>query len=358
MSVQAAHISSPAQLGIRRILDRRRARPSGRLYAVVQWGGAAIAAGVFVALVVILLEQAAEALGHMGPSILWRSWNPSKGQYGAGVFIAGTLLTTALALLLAVPVGLATSIFLSELAPRWITGPVTAMVELLAAVPSIVIGLWGLLVLTPLFANDVEPFLKSIPFVSRLFQGAPLGASVLLAGVVLAVMVLPTIVALSRVAMSGVAVADREAGLALGATRWQVARKVVVPAARRGIRASVTLAMGRALGEAIAVTMVIGNSTALPHSLLAPGATLGSAIVNSFSEANPGTLERSGVVALVVVLLAISVLVNLGGQMLLRRRKPAPPPRGPADDLQVAAAAAGVPGGATLGHLAEPEPGL
>jgi phosphate transport system permease protein len=163
-----------------------------------------------------------------------------------------------------------------------------------------------------------------------------LGASVLLAGVVLAIMILPTVVALSRVAMSGVALADREAGLALAATRWQVARKVVIPGARRGIRASFTLAMGRALGEAIAVAMVIGNNTAIPHSLLSPGATLGSAIVNFFSEANPGTLEKSGVVALVVVLLAISVLVNAGGQFLLRARKAPVPPRGPVDEIAAA----------------------
>jgi phosphate transport system permease protein len=237
------------------------------------------------------------------------------------------------ALIIAVPIGLGTATLLSELAPPWIAAPLTVLVEFLAAIPSIVVGLWGLIVLTPVFANHVEPFLKTVPVIGALFHGPPLGASVLLAGVVLAIMVLPTIVALSRVAMSGVAMADREGGLALAATRWQVARKVVIPGARRGIRASVTLAMGRALGEAIAVAMVIGNNTAIPHSLLAPGATLGSAIVNSFSEANPGTLERSGVVALVVVLLGISALVNAGGQFLLRARKPPVPPRGPVEDV-------------------------
>jgi phosphate transport system permease protein len=141
--------------------------------------------------------------------------------------------------------------------------------------------------------------------------------------------------------MGGVDRGDREAGLALAATRWQVASRVVIPGARRGIRASVTLAMGRALGEAIAVAMVIGNNTAFPHSLLAPGATLGSAIVNTFGEANPGTLERSGVVALVVVLLAISVLVNAGGQLLLRARKPPVPPRGPVEAAEAIVSAMG-----------------
>ena len=316
---------------MREILDRQRAKPKGRLYAGIRWGGAALFTAVFVALLAMLAREASAALGHMGLSILWTGWNPAKGQFGAGVFILGTLLTTLVALVIALPVGLGTATLLSELAPRWIAAPLSVLVEFLAAIPSIVVGLWGLMVLTPAFANHVEPFLKRVPVLRTLFHGPPLGASILLAGVVLAIMILPTIVALSRVALSGVALADREAGLALAATRWQVARKVVIPGARRGIRASITLAMGRALGEAIAVAMVIGNNTAIPHSLLSPGATLGSAIVNSFSEANPGTLERSGVVALVVVLLAISVLINAGGQFLLRARKPSVPPRGPVD---------------------------
>jgi phosphate transport system permease protein len=302
----------------------------------VRWSGATIFAGVFVALLVTLLRQAAPAFAHMGLPILWRAWNPVRGQYGAGVAIVGTLLTTGVALVIAVPIGLGTATFLAELAPRWVAAPCTVLVEFLAAVPSIVVGLWGLIVLTPLFANDVEPFLKNIPVVNMLFRGQPLGASILLAGVILAIMILPTIVALSRVAMSGVSLADREAGMALAATRWQVARRVVIPGARRGIRASITLAMGRALGEAIAVAMVIGNNTALPHSLLSPGTTLGATIVNTFSEANPGTLEKSGVVALVVVLLAISVIVNAGGQLLLRSRRGPPPPRGPVDEIVAA----------------------
>jgi len=317
--------------GVSEALERRRAKAHGRVYAVVRWAGAGIFVAVFVTLVVTLFDQASAALGHMGLSILWGQWDPGRNQYGAGVFILGTLITTLVALVIAVPVGIGTAALLSELAPRWIAAPLTVLVEFLAAVPSIVVGLWGLLVLTPLFARHVEPFLKAVPVFSWFFHGPALGSSLLLAGVVLAVMILPTIVALSRVAMSGVAVADREAGLALGATRWQVVRSAVIPGARRGIRAAITLGMGRALGEAIAVALVIGNNTAIPHSLLAPGATLGSAIVNSFSEANPGSLDRSAVVALVIVLLAISAIVNAGGQILLRARKPSVPPRGPVD---------------------------
>jgi len=186
-------------------------------------------------------------------------------------------------------------------------------------VPSIVVGLWGLLVLTPVFARHVEPFLRSFPVLGYLFHGEAYGPSIILASVVLAVMALPSVVTLSRTALSGVPVADREAAIAMGATGWQVTRKAVIPAARSGIAAALTLATGRALGESIAVALVIGNRPAIPHSLLAPGATLGSAIVNQFAEASPG-LGTSSVIALGAVLLLLTLLVNLGGHALLRRR--------------------------------------
>ena len=172
--------------------------------------------------------------------------------------------------------------------------------------------------LTPIFANQVEPFLASMPVVGWLFRGEAYGPSILLASVVLAVMTLPTMVALSRTALAAVPIADREAALALGATRWQAVRRAVIPAARSGIQAAVTLAVGRAMGESIAVAMVIGNRPTLPTSLTAPGATLGSAIVNQFAEASPG-IGTSSVIALGAVLLLLTVAVNAGGQALLRR---------------------------------------
>jgi phosphate transport system permease protein len=216
--------------------------------------------------------------------------------------------------------------FLSELAPRWLAGPLSMAIDLLAAVPSIVVGLWALLVLSPVFANHVEPFFKSIPVLEWLFHGPAYGPSILLASVVLAVMTLPTVVALSRTALSGVALADREAAMALGATHWQVIREVVFPGARSGIAASLTLAVGRALGESIAVAMVIGNNPSVPHSLVAPGATLGSAIVNQFAEASPG-IGTSSVIALAAVLLVLTLAVNAGGQAMLRGMGPGRPAR-------------------------------
>jgi phosphate transport system permease protein len=312
--------------GVREAIQRHRARAGGRGYTFLRWLGVLAFASVLLGLVVTLVSGSSEAFRHSGLAFLWSgTWDDSRKIYGAGIFVVGTLVTTLLALLLAVPVGVGAAAYLSEMAPRRLSQPLSVLIDLIAAVPSIVVGLWGLLVLVPLFEHRVEPWLSGLPVLGRLaFAGAPLGSSLLLASVVLAVMILPTVVALSRTALSGVAVSEREAARALGATRWQVTKRAVIPGARSGIEAAVTLAMGRALGETIAVAMVIGNRFALPHSvsttLLSPGATLGSAVINTFGEAAPG-LQRSAVIAVVVYLFAISVAVNAVGQILLRRRR-------------------------------------
>ena len=294
-------------------------RPHGWTYATIRWGGALVFAAVVISLVVSLVWQAAPAFRHSGFNFLFSgNWSPDTEHFGAGVFIVDTLITTGVGLLIAIPVGIATAVALSEFLPRRIGAPLSTCIDLLAAVPSIVVGLWGLLVLIPIFERDVEPFLQKIPLVRHLFGGGDLGAGLLLASVVLAVMMLPTMVALTRTALQGVSVADREAALALGGTRWQVVRRAVLPGARSGIQAAITLAMGRALGEAIAVSLVIGGGVTMPHSLLATGTTLGSAVVNFFAEATG--VQRSAVIGLVVVLLAFTTVTNIGGQILLRRR--------------------------------------
>ncbi len=304
--------------GVRDALRRRRSRLGDRAYAALRWAGAGLFGAVVLGLLVGVSSDSSMALQHSGIGFVWSgTWNPAAGQYGAGILVLDTLLTTAVAMVLMVPIGLGTAVFLSELAPRWLSGPLSTVIGLLAAVPSIVVGLWGLLVLTPIFANQVEPFLASVPALGWLFRGEAYGPSILLASVVLAVMTLPTMVSLSRTAFGGVPLADREAALALGATRWQVVRRAVFPAARAGVSAAVTLAVGRALGESIAVAMVIGNRPAIPESLTTPGATLGSAIVNQFAEASPG-IGTSSVIALGAVLLLLTVAVNAGGQALLR----------------------------------------
>ncbi|HET6793952.1 MAG TPA: phosphate ABC transporter permease subunit PstC [Acidimicrobiales bacterium] len=301
-------------------IGARRGRRAGR----VQPAAARLATVLFVAvlggLLVTVALRSADAIGHFGAGFLTGAWNPSRGLYGAGDFIVGTVAATAVGMVLAVPVGVGAAVFLGEICPARLAGPLAAVVELLAAAPSIVVGLWGLVVLTPLFGRTVEPFLARTPVLDVVFRGPALGASVLLAGVVLAIMVLPTVVALTRTALAGVDDIDREGAAALGATWWQVVRRVVLPGARSGILAAVTLALGRALGETIAVAMVIGNRYAVPHSLLSPAATLPSAIINNFAEAT-GRLELSAVFGLALVLLVLTALVNVGGQALVRGRR-------------------------------------
>ena len=325
----------------RHLLSSRQAWRAGRGYGPARWIGAGVFGAVVLAIVVSIVTGSAQAFVHYGPSFVWSgTYSPSTGQYGAGLLLVGTVVTTGVAIIIAAPIGLGAAVALSELVPSKIAGVASTLVELLAAVPSIVVGLWALLVLSPLFARDVEPFLHSVPVLGLLFGGEDLGPSIILAAVVLAVMTLPTLVSLSRTALRAVPVADREAAMALGATRWQVVRKVVWPAARPGIAAATTLAVGRALGEAIAVAMVIGNSPSWPHSLAAPGATLGSSIVNQFSEAQPG-LGTSSVIALGAVLFVLTVVVNIGGQALRRAGRTS------ASAPYVLPAPAAVPGSAT-----------
>ena len=213
---------------VRHSHDRR----GGRGYVALRWGAAGLFLAVLLGLVVSIVLDSSQALAHSGIGFLWSgTWNPVANQYGAGVLVVGTVVTTLVAMVIVVPVGLGTAAFLSELAPRWLAGPLSSAIEVLAAVPSIVVGLWALLVLSPVFADHVEPFFKSVPGLEWLFHGPAYGPSILLASVVLAVMTLPTVVALSRTALSGVALADREAAMALGATHWQVVREVVFPGA-------------------------------------------------------------------------------------------------------------------------------
>ena len=313
----APEVGSPGRVG--RLIGPGGRRPHGRIYATIRWGGVLIFAAIVVALVVSLVWQAAPAFRLSGLSFIFSgTWNPDTNQFGAGVFIVDTLITTGVGLLIAIPVGIATAAALSEFLPRRIGGPLSTCIDLIAAVPSIIVGLWGLLVLIPIFQRDVEPFLQKIPLLKHLFGGGDLGSGILLASVVLAVMMLPTMVALTRTALQGVSVADREAAMALGGTQWQVVRRAVIPGARSGIEAAITLSMGRALGEAIAVSLVIGGGVTFPHSLLANGTTLGSAIVSFFDEATG--VQRSAVIGLAVVLLAFTTVTNIGGQILVRRR--------------------------------------
>jgi phosphate transport system permease protein len=238
-------------------------------------------------------------------------WDPVAGEFGAAPAIFGTVVSSLVALVIATPLALGVGIFLSEFAPRWLRQPVGFMVDLLAAIPSVIYGLWGVFVLLPLLREDVMPFLRdtlhlgSTPF----FTGPAYGPSMLAAGLILAIMVLPYISAVTREVLLAVPRSQREAALALGATRWEVIRDAVIPYARSGIVGGVMLGLGRALGETMAVTMLIGNRHEISASLFAPGYTMASLIANEFSEAT-GDLHLAALMAVGFVLLLVTFVVN------------------------------------------------
>ena len=246
------------------------------------------------------------------------SWNQITGHFGAWPFIYGTLLTTVLALLLAAPLGIAVAIFMAELAPDWLRAPVGYLIELLAAVPSVVYGLWGIFVLAPYLQNHLEPWLKAHLGGLPLFRGSIYGLGYLAAGVILAIMVVPFIIGISRQVIAAVPVSQREAAYALAATRWDAIWDVVLPGARSGIAGGVLLGMARALGETMAVTMVIGNRASISASLFAPGYTLASVVANEFSEAI-GSLYISSLMEIGLILFGITLLSNSLARLMIWR---------------------------------------
>ena len=270
------------------------------------------------AIFLVVLWGAWPALRAFGPAFLFSAvWNPVIDVYGAAPAILGTVITSLLALALAAPLGVGTAIFLSDLAPHWLKKPVSFLVELLAAVPSVVYGVWGIFVLAPWMRTGPGLFLESrlgfLPF----FQGPSIGVGVLTAGLVLTIMILPTIAAISREVMRAVPQDLREGLFALGATRWEMITRVVLPVSRPGITGALLLALGRAIGEAMAVTMVIGNANVIPRSLLAPAQTAASQVVNEFPEAFG--LHLSSLLLLGLLLFLITLLINLVAVWLVYR---------------------------------------
>ncbi len=251
----------------------------------------------------------------------WTStWDPIFDNFGAAPFIYGTLVTSVVSLVLAVPLGLAAAIFLSELAPRRMSDTISFLIDLLAAVPSVIYGLLGIFIVVPLMRTTVGPILIGtlghVPIIGRFFKGPNYGVGFLTAGVVLAIMVVPFIISVSREVLLTVPREQREAALALGATRWEATWKVVVPWARTGILGSVFLALARALGETMAVTMVIGNDPKIAASLFAPGYTIAAVIANEFTEAT-GDLYLSALIELGLVLFLMTFILNGIARLLI-----------------------------------------
>ncbi len=244
------------------------------------------------------------------------TWDPVAGNFGALPFIFGTLVTSGLALLIAVPVGIGVAVFLAELAPRRLSDAAGMLVELLAAVPSVIYGLVGIAVLVPLVRTTIQPALKAMFPGVPLFAGPPYGVSFFTAGLVLAVMVIPFLVSVGREVLLAVPRDQREASLALGSTRWESVWHVVLPHARAGLYGAIFLALGRALGETMAVTMVIGNRPEIAASLFAPGYSMAAVIANEFTEAT-GDLYLSALIEIGLVLFALTMIVNAGARLLI-----------------------------------------
>ncbi len=269
-------------------------------------------------LVYQLWVNSALARHAFGWRFIWTSqWNPVTEQYGALPFAYGTVITSFLALLIAVPSGLMAAIFLAEMAPAKVSDILTFLIELLAAVPSVIIGVMGMFLLAPVLQSSVVPALKSVLGFLPIFSGPFYGsASVFSAGVVLAIMIVPFIVSVSREVLLAVPVEQREAALSLGATRWESTWQVVIPYASRGIYGSIFLALARSLGETMAVTMVIGNAPQISKSLLAPGYSIAAVIANEFSEATSATYVAA-LTELGLVLFAITIIINGLARLLM-----------------------------------------
>ena len=267
----------------------------------------------------LLLADGSQALSTFGAAFLTgTTWDPVASVYGALPFIVGTLGSSLIALLLAAPIGLLTAIYLAELAPRRVAIPLTFVIELLAAIPSVVYGLWGVFVLGPFLQSTVESWIVATVGWIPIFAGPPFGVGLFAAGMILTLMILPTIVALARDVITAVPDAQREAMLALGATRWEMITGSVLPYARSGIIGAIILGLGRALGETMAVTMVIGNRPEIPHSVFDSAQTIASQIATTFNEASVG-LQTSALIALGLVLLVITMSLNVVARLLVWR---------------------------------------
>jgi phosphate transport system permease protein len=270
-----------------------------------------------IAMIVSMLYAAWPAMRAFGWRFLASStWDPVAEHFGAIPFVYGTLLSSLLALLIAVPLGIGAAIYLAELAPGWIRPPIAFLVELVAAVPSVIFGLWGIFVLAPLLRVWVQPVLgKTLGFLP-LFQGPPYGVGMLAAGIILAIMIVPYITAVSREVLLAVPNTQREAALALGATRWETTCIAVLRYGRSGLVGAILLGLGRALGETMAVTMVIGNRPEVALSLFAPGYTMASVIANEFAEAT-SDLYLAALIEIGLLLFVVTVVVNALARLLV-----------------------------------------
>ncbi|NTV15623.1 MAG: phosphate ABC transporter permease subunit PstC [Desulfobulbaceae bacterium] len=274
---------------------------------------------LFLALLVVLWHESRPAINQFGFSFLTSpTWNPVTINFGALIPIVGTLISTFLALIFAIPISLGIALFLAELAPHWLRAPFGTAIELLAAIPSIVYGMWGLFVLSPLLADHLQPWLQKWSGGLPLFAGPTMGIGMLTAGLVLTLMIIPFIASVTRDVFLMVPIPLKEAAYGMGCTTWEVVRDIMIPYGKKGIAGAVFLGMGRALGETMAVTFVIGNAYHLSWSLFAPGNSIASTLANEFTEAD-GTVYLASLIELGLVLFLITFVVLGLAQLWLRQ---------------------------------------
>jgi phosphate transport system permease protein len=309
---------SPALSPIRKFLQAR----GNSAFADGAFRGTMVVCALSIFAIVVLIAtelvmRSQLSIHKFGIQFFFRqAWDPVSGDFGALPFIYGTLVSSFLALLLAVPLAIGVAIFLTEMCPNVLRGPLSFMTELLAAIPSVVYGLWGVFVLVPLLREHINPILKRAFGWTGMFEGPNYGIGMLAAGVILAIMILPIVSSLTREVMTAVPHTQREAVLALGATRWEMIRMGVLRNARIGIVGSVILGLGRALGETMAVTMLIGNRPEIARSLFAPGYSMASVIANEFSEASDD-LYLSALIEIGLALFIVTIIVNALAQVLV-----------------------------------------
>ncbi|HTZ95178.1 MAG TPA: phosphate ABC transporter permease subunit PstC [Terriglobales bacterium] len=309
VSISTARTAPLSKAGTSQVADR--------LFYFAMLGCGVCILGLVALIVYELISKSSLSLHAFGWRFFFRSeWDPVNEQFGAWPFVYGTVVSSLLALLLAVPLAVGVAVFITEMCPRRLRGPLAFLTELLAAIPSVIYGLWAIFVLVPLLRQYVEPLLMKYLGWTGLFDGPAYGIGMLAAGVILAIMVVPIISSITREVMTAVPQQQREAVLALGATRWEMIRTGVLRNARAGILGGVILGLGRALGETMAVTMVIGNRPEISKSLLAPGYTMASVIANEFSEATSDKY-LSALVEVGLALFLVTIIVNILAQLLV-----------------------------------------
>jgi phosphate transport system permease protein len=315
--VPQEEVAAGAEAGAQALINSGDSRRADSIFFYAMLGCGLSVLAIVGLIIYELITKSSLSWHAFGPKFFFRSeWDPVNDQYGALPFVYGTIVSSLLALLIAVPLAIGVAVYITEMAPRWLRGALAFTTELLAAIPSVIYGLWAIFVLVPLLRQYLQPWLAKYLGWTGLFEGPPYGIGMLAAGIILAIMVVPIVSSITREVMTAVPQQQREAVLALGATRWEMIRTGVLRNARAGIMGGVILGLGRALGETMAVTMVIGNRPEIAKSLFAPGYTMASVIANEFSEAT-GDLYLSALVEVGLALFIVTIIVNVVAQLLV-----------------------------------------